>query len=151
MNNFKKFEKNYNIKIYSKADFVKKVVQKGKKSTLAISITDPWNPPVDYSVNPNILGLSLQFEDSETFAGISREDAQKIAQFINKHKDSYKNIVVHCEAGQSRSAGVAAAIGEYLNGSSDFVFKSSKYHPSMRCYEYIKNALVQKDKPVCGT
>lgn len=39
---------------------------------------------------------------------LNDEDANRIVEFVNKYKDCY--IIVHCDAGASRSAGVAAAI-----------------------------------------
>jgi len=44
------------------------------------------------------------------------EQATKIAEFVLGIRDAATKIVVHCEAGVSRSAGTAAAIMKFLNG-----------------------------------
>jgi predicted protein tyrosine phosphatase len=35
---------------------------------------------------------------------------------VDAYKDEVESIIVHCEAGISRSSGIAAAIGKVLNG-----------------------------------
>lgn len=55
--------------------------------------------------------LRLQFEDDDNGPNIITEnDATKIINFVNKWQDWVSEIIVHCEAGISRSAGVAAAL-----------------------------------------
>jgi len=56
-------------------------------------------------------------------------------------------IICHCEAGQSRSAGVAAALANFLNGNDMEFFNSSgvygvkKYTPNMHVYRTMLNVL----------
>lgn len=40
----------------------------------------------------------------------TEEDAKKVLEFVNKYKDKAELIICHCEAGISRSAGMAAAL-----------------------------------------
>lgn len=61
--------------------------------------------------------LCLKFDDvsmsSSNYYAISDQEADKIAEFLIKHKG--KNLVVHCEAGVSRSSAVGYCWAE-LNG-----------------------------------
>jgi predicted protein tyrosine phosphatase len=87
-----------------------------------ISITDPDSDLPTFSPNENRLGiLSLQFYDLEDIsAGMTLQDAvdyitefglglfsdkqaAQIVGFVEGIKDTVKGILVHCEAGVSRS------------------------------------------------
>ena len=93
--------------------------------------------------------LHLKFNDTdkkdEISGGITEADGKKIKEFIYRYKDNQyiDKIIVHCEAGQSRSAGVAAAILKYLTGSDMQIFKDDRYRPNMLCYRTVLNELMQ--------
>lgn len=93
--------------------------------------------------------LNLHFNDTDSKAevdgGITEKDAFEICNFINKYKDTpiLDRIIVHCEAGQSRSAGVAAAIMKYLNNDDSPIFNSNRYHPNMLCYRTVLNGFMR--------
>ena len=70
---------------------------------------------------------------------MSYEDAKKIVDFVSKYKDNI--IIVHCDAGQSRSAGVAAALSKYYNNDDSEYFDNPHFTPNMWCYRQIMNAL----------
>ena len=70
---------------------------------------------------------------------ITSTDADNIIKFINKHMD-VDECIVHCEAGVSRSAGVAAALMLIVNGSDKDIFDNPKYCPNRTCYTEILNA-----------
>lgn len=48
--------------------------------------------------------------EGETFVPFNKEDAKKVIEFAEKHVEQGNDIVVHCDAGISRSV----AIGKYL-------------------------------------
>lgn len=73
---------------------------------------------------------------------MSDKDALKIKEVIEETKEEVTEIWVHCDAGVSRSAGVAAAIGKYLNDDDMFVFGSPRYSPNITCYRKTLNALI---------
>ena len=93
--------------------------------------------------------LRVQFEDTDSkeieYGGITEHDAIIIRDFINKYKDNSNidKIIVHCHAGQSRSAGVAAAIMKYLNNDDTPIFNNHKYTPNMLCYRRVLNAFME--------
>jgi hypothetical protein len=59
---------------------------------------------------------------------------------VNDFKDRVDCAVVHCEAGISRSAGVAAAIGMALNNDDSFIFNDSRFTPNRTCYREVMEA-----------
>ena len=78
---------------------------------------------------------------------ITDEQAGTIAEFVFEIRNEADKIVVHCEAGISRSAGVAAAVMKFLNGDDWGVFDSPRFRPNMTCYRKVLNALhVYSDK-----
>ena len=90
--------------------------------------------------------ITLAFDDVTTYCQgyypITEQQARKIAKFVMRYKDSrVEQIVVHCDAGISRSAGVAAAIAKYLNGNDDDFFVRGPYTPNMTCYSKVLFAL----------
>lgn len=89
--------------------------------------------------------LRLQFNDSDKDDGITHNDAKAIAEFV-KNESIYERIIVHCGAGHSRSAGVAAAILKYLYNDDRQIFNSKRYGPNMRCYRYVLEALMEMDE-----
>lgn len=61
------------------------------------------------------------------------KDAKKIAGFV----DRYKNVllIIHCDEGVSRSAGIAAAVLRYYTGDDAAIFDDCfSYNPNMWCY-----------------
>lgn len=68
-------------------------------------------------------------------------DAKKIVDFVSRYKD--KIIIVHCDAGQSRSAGVAAALSKYYNNDDSEYFDNPRFTPNMWCYKLMLNALME--------
>lgn len=126
-----------------------------------ISISDPrmWydSAPFVSSENKVVDILELMFSDADkpgldvygNEAGVedlmSDEDARRVAEFVAKYRG--ENIIVHCDAGISRLAGVATAIMKHLSGDDSRIFDSSRWHPNMWCYRKTLNALHEKDGP----
>jgi predicted protein tyrosine phosphatase len=118
-----------------------------------ISITDPDSKLPKFDPNENRIGiLFLQFHDLEDISpGMTLQDAveyitefglglfsdkqaAQIVDFVEKIKDMAKGILVHCEAGVSRSAAVAAVIELMVNGSNERVFNDRRYSPNQYVY-----------------
>ena len=111
------------------------------KNCYIVSITSPGSI-AEINDSPHLLRVS--FFDSEegensVHPGISQEQAANIADFI-KTVPVDKDIFIHCEAGKSRSAGVAAAIIQYQKKDPKDVF--NQLTPSMRCYTNVLKALL---------
>ena len=116
--------------------------------TLIISITDPGLNPNTFARNSNIVGLCrLQFDDvTEENARpedvmMTPRDAEKIKDYVLRYKDRVESIIVHCEVGVSRSAGIMAAIQKYMIGDDSAIFNNDAFSPNMHCYNLMLSAL----------
>ncbi len=112
------------------------------KASIIVSIKSSWDrvnpdlPSNDKNNVKHILSLSfddVEYEDDPDFC-IKREDGERIAAFINEHYDEAETIIVHCDGGISRSAGVAAAIMRVKEGDDHPVFNNRTKRPNMTCY-----------------
>lgn len=113
--------------------------------TAMISITDPGSSDNNIKIDDCNVAFLLRckFADvSDTKDnGITKEQAKQIATFVKKHYGNVEQIIVHCEAGISRSAGVAAAILKYFTNDDSQIFDSYKYRPNTLCYRNVLEAL----------
>lgn len=69
---------------------------------------------------------------------MSDEDAHKVVEFVERYKD--KRILVHCDAGISRSSAVAAAILKHYTGDDSMIFDSHWYNPNRWVYRKVLKA-----------
>ena len=118
-----------------------------KVPTLIISITDPLSTLNTFAQNRNIVSICrVQFDDvTRENAGpddilMRVQDAQKIRDCVRAYADKVECIIVHCEAGISRSAGVMAAIQKHLIGDDSEIFNSNLYLPNEHCYRLMTSA-----------
>ncbi len=89
-----------------------------------ISITDPDKRRIRIPKSSALRAmLELRFHDAEASAGfhlpsnikpMTEDDAKQIASFVLQHREHINALVVHCEAGMSRSPAVGAAIAQAL-------------------------------------
>ena len=115
---------------------------------IVISIADPGSPQPKIRPSGLCRGiLRLRFHDAEPVAGfiappeikqMTQRQAQAIWQFVQKHLSDIKVIVVHCEAGMSRSPAVAAAICKSLGGDDSKFFQ--EFQPNMLVYRLVLEA-----------
>lgn len=87
---------------------------------LIISITDSGDADIKLQKNcVDILRLNFHDIDSEllNYQVFNEEFACKILNFVFNNIDNVDLILVHCEAGISRSAGVACSLCSILNGN----------------------------------
>ena len=141
-----------NFYVYSRQK-AKKESYKIKEPTLIISVTDPSASLNNFSHdNRNIIAICrLQFDDvtPETKGDgevlMTAADAKKIKDYVLAYKSRVENIIVHCEFGISRSAGIAAAICEYLTGDPSKILESREYCPNRYCYRLTLDTLRSYD------
>lgn len=58
------------------------------------------------------------------------EDLNGLKEFVDKYKNSTIDIIVHCDAGISRSSAVAIVICRYLGLNDDWIWNDFNYHPN---------------------
>jgi len=63
-------------------------------------------------IQPDFCEPHKQCVDSGQMKGYTEEDAEKVAEFIRKHINTKKKLVIHCYMGISRSRSIAAATAQ---------------------------------------
>ncbi len=117
---------------------------------MIISIRTPGDERAEFNAGnstiKDILYLSFYDVSTETqdifkgYPAMTDEDAIKIKDFVLKWKDRIDTLWVHCDAGISRSAGVAAGIMDGIDEDSSQIFDSKMCFPNMLCYRKTLNA-----------
>ena len=118
------------------------------KPTVIISITDLDSDKVLFAKNEQIKGvirLSFDDVDANSFGSMTCDDADRIVAFCLKWLPK-TDLIVHCEAGVSRSAGVCAAIMKWYEGSDTMIFNNPYFRPNMHCYRKVLNAFVKNER-----
>ena len=136
---------NMNICIMSRREIARFAMQERSESYGVISISDVGAPPPVIIRDGNGVDavLSLVFDDVEKGEAncITKQDAEKIVSFVKSLDKSIANLIVQCELGQSRSAGVAAAISVMLNSDDKWVMEDGRYCINPTCYWEILAAI----------
>lgn len=124
------------ISIFTPGDEPPRVCQnKYTRQVIQFAFDDLDRPPGP--ATQLALGLPVLFGD---------EEANTIADKVEFwHRKGVDFIVCHCDAGISRSSGVAAALSKYYNGT-DFEFFDPPYRPNMLVYTKVLNALNETQK-----
>jgi len=104
-----------------------------------ISIVSPDSPEANITGSPvDVLRMSF-YDLSEPLKNYEKvfeqEDAKRVRSFVEKHVDLVKAFVVQCEAGVSRSVGLAAALAKVLFGDDRVFFKEGI--PNQRVYSKV--------------
>lgn len=87
------------------------------------------------SVNRILAVLPLWFDDELCGANSFDKDiAAQILRFIDIWKSHVDCILVHCDAGISRSAAVCAALKRYLGEDDWDIFRDPRYDPNALVY-----------------
>lgn len=119
---------------------------------VSISSTDDTIPEIlEQAPNDMVRHVEfLQFDDIDASATIGglipmrEDDANRIIDAFLKYKDKVSQIIVHCDAGYSRSPAVAAALCITL-GTSDAVFFGPGYCPNTHVYRTMLRALEKRN------
>ena len=140
---------NIRVRVMSRLDATYYCSNSHDEKAVIISISTPY---LNYELEPYINAengvqniLKLSFFDADEPNGLdvnnvvaansdlmSDEDAEKIANFVENNKNDL--IIVHCDAGISRSSAVAAAILRHYTGNDDRIFDDYSYNPNMWVY-----------------
>ena len=115
-----------------------------------LSITDPGMGEARLAENPNRVGLlRLMFDDVDPRLGyqgasirlFDERHARTAAEFITAHVEDTELLLVHCEFGRSRSAGVGAAVSRRQHGQDAEFF--ARFKPNLHVYELMLRELEQ--------
>lgn len=137
-----------NIQVLSRRRFEEYANKNHNIPSIVISIHSIGENPVSLTANQaqnamilNILSIEADDVDIVERGGLNSQQAYQISNFVKILYHPSIKIIVHCGAGQSRSAGVAAAILKYYTNDDSLIFKSPAYTPNMLFYRQTLNAL----------
>ena len=137
-----------NIKVMPRGDCVRCCHKPHNEKSIIVSINTPWacyeTAPLVNKENNVLSILRLWFDDvdEKSTNSMNADHARAIADFVDRFSDiDDLTVIVHCDAGVSRSAGVAAALSEYYNGDDSYFFDSGIYRPNMLCYRTMMDEL----------
>ncbi|MDD4690255.1 MAG: hypothetical protein PHE51_11000 [Eubacteriales bacterium] len=135
------------IEIKNLKSIQKRAKVKWNSGTALISIgdTDAPNPMLEHM--PEWLlrlvfdDVYLEDEDEEIdpnfFTLFNDNLAERIVNFVCQHKNNIETLICQCEHGQSRSAAVAAAVAQYINGESAEFFSDERYCPNKTVFHKV--------------
>jgi len=138
-----------NLYVYSRQ--VIEAIQPHDVPHVVVSITTPGDPALaNIKTNEHTLKiLRLSFHDLDDAAMqhveikdqyeaqcFSPTHARQILALVKTYTEAQR-LIVHCDAGWSRSPAVAAALSKILTGDDSHYFK--RYSPNMRVYCTILN------------
>ena len=139
--------KNPKIVVMSRKEFERYAAKTHRESSIVVSISS-FNEDlvseelIRYPGNNILTVYRAVFDDTDkSDTGINQKQAIEIAEFIKSYITVVDKVIVHCGAGQSRSAGVAAAIMKWAIGDDMKIFGNPKYTPNMRCFRFVLEAL----------
>jgi aminoglycoside phosphotransferase len=120
---------------------------------IIISITTPKLPEADLAESEHRQGvLRLQFDDTGDYGQplrdtvlFSKAHAMAIFTFAEAHRCSINHVVVHCEAGASRSPAVAAALCRLWGGDNKRFF--ADYSPNRYVYRLLCETARERGYP----
>lgn len=107
------------------------------KSTSIISITEPLDENIEFEKTDNLKDIfRMQFFDLEVDFKSIEAPKQKDFNGLKNFVDNINcdELIIHCYAGVSRSAAVAAAISEYLKINLN-IFNSQDFDPNKLVYK----------------
>lgn len=137
-----------NVVVMSRKQFEEYAAKRHNHTSIVISISSFREIMVSENIirNPqnNIVAVYRAiFNDTDKPEnGMNSMQAIEMADFIKCNIYRVDKVIVHCGAGQSRSAGIAAAILKYFTGSDTQIFDNRRYTPNMRCYRLMLEALM---------
>lgn len=137
-----------NIKVMSREKAIQYCNKQHQEKSIIVSI---YSPLEDYESKPFITDVNrvvdilevgfydIDYDYPSNNGKMNIIDAKLIANFIEQYKDLL--IIIHCDYGCSRSAGIAAALAKHYNNDDDLYFNHSFYQPNMLCYRLMLMAL----------
>ena len=123
-----------------------RLIEKGiPKNTAIVSFADTEDDYEEFPPGTDV--LLIAFYDIRPYTTAKEHydtvlpEAKEIAQYVDKKIKEGKDIICQCDYGQSRSAGLAAAIMERYGHKGIDVFADYRYTPNQFVYNKVLEEL----------
>ena len=117
-------------------------ISKSDTSRRAAVISSSAYPEAAYLPDfPYVLRVYEDIDREIPGRSFSKEDAEDIASFVMSQLDLTDALYICCDAGESRSPAVAAAIMRYQGADDVKIWKNPHYHPNMHVFLRLCEAL----------
>jgi len=151
------------IYIMNKNDVESFTFQRNKKY-LIISISRYYEPLTNFSIsvlyNDDITIKFFLFDDvdKETkyydlennqyhyLIPMRKDQANDIVDLVEKYYNQVDYMIVHCNAGISRSAGIVGALCKWLWNDDSVVFEDEYFKPNMHVYRMLLDSFYERNK-----
>ena len=123
----------------------KKISYSLKETCAIISIYTPYDEPNKFANNPYIKRIfRMSFfditKDEGEIKAPCKKDFEGLKSFVDWAVSNFELLIVHCDAGISRSAGTAMAIEDYLCVKNT-IRGNNRYCPNYTVYDNVLKEL----------
>lgn len=126
------------FRIMDRPDAVEYCKEEHIHSSIIISISSAngHRPRLVKTDHNRVVAVLYLFFDDEVVGDntFSDEQAEQVIRFVDVWKSAVERLVVHCDAGVSRSAAVCAAMKRHLGFDDQDIFTSRQYEPNPLVY-----------------
>ena len=111
------------------------------KTNVAVLVASSYD--VDYAKLPSNCVVQVFDDIDREVAGrsLTQEQAHAHASYVQSLAANIDVIVCACNAGESRSAALCAALCEYYGVNSDWIWDSPHYHPNVYVFDLFTKEL----------
>lgn len=121
-----------------------------KVPTLIISIhtyldSEPYflKEKIDNVVHVEFFEFNDESSSLPVLHAMTKDDAYRMVSIVKQYYDKVEQIIVHCDAGQSRSVGCVAAIKKWYTNNDEEFFKGT---PNMHCYHLVLEEFFKQEE-----
>lgn len=118
-----------------------------KEDIVIISISTPLDARPKFCDNPHIKGIfrmsfyDVMEGDAQDYEPPKESDFVGLKRFIDENKEKIDGIIVHCDAGISRSAGCAMAVADYVGCENIVRTQGGHFRPNFTVYDCTRKEL----------
>ena len=111
------------------------------KTNVAVLVASSYD--VDCAKLPSNCVIQVFDDIDHEVAGrsLTQEQAHTYASYVQSLAANIDMIICACNAGESRSAALCAALCEYYGVNSDWIWESPHYHPNMYVFDLFTKEL----------
>lgn len=111
------------------------------KTNVAVLVASSYD--VDCAKLPSNCVVQVFDDIDREVAGrsLTQEQAHTYASYVQSLAANIDMIICACNAGESRSAALCAALCEYYGVNSDWIWDSPYYHPNMYVFDLLTKEL----------